>query len=801
MSLYKYILKIGAVSREVFPANIAGSSISYDLAEDNRFSYGKKFSKKIVLRGDNFKFIYDFENSVNRCEFIELDILRKCGTDFAAFETARINMVNADIDPDRCEATLKLDMATPYDCYDDNKKIEVNLFEKITTLRLAKIIRGTLEYVSYTSSARRDFFKASAFTEANPETKGWALYWYYRPNSASPFEYKYAREKLIVTCPETLPSNEWILLEDRCGIDNTRVYVRQCLLHNKILVSNDGGGGDAGGGRRDSVYFPEDHPGNMFTSMVLGGAESGITQIDNGFLLRDVLAWFANEYCGKPVQSNLFQINNDIPFNIAYPELPAKKTFENILYQKSDVKRPVDFANATKALITWAKLIDALCNTYNLKFAVDDNFFRIEHVSYFSRYQGLDTTLPKYSRFKQSKKYSYATESLPEQEVFEMMEQHFADFTGVPIEYKGACFEKGKKENIRTEIITTDAQWCLNSGIRDADGNDNGKVSDDGFVLMACEKVGTDYFILRENGILESRHRLNNSLSWAHLHRDYWKWERPQKRGYLNNALTVFKTTKPVKKGEKITVPFCCTDGLKITDYVKTVLGDAIIGNAVYNLFAETLEISPLYRSEVVAFICSAPVSFTFDHRDGNNLYFNTQFTDSLTYTTELQWQFAGSGVWNSMATVTEGNGIAAVNIGTLVEGSYIFRKKVICDFGHSEWSATVTVNVPPMTCTGVPTMQYTDYTSTNSCFHFKIPSIDYLHQVEILVQRPDGVSFYAEPFGFITVMGAYTFIKVYKEKIPYQIGPTHGLYKFQFRWKCAEGLYGPLSSVINVNL
>ena len=787
MIKYKYIVRIGSQSREVTPTNLKGATLQYDAAEDNRFSYYPRFRKKIVLMGNDFQFIYEFEKSSLRCQYAEIDILRECGGLWAPYQTARVSMSDAEFDPDRCEVQLELKIKSNYDCYDDIKKIEVNLFEGIATRQTVKFIKGTIETVTYTRSTYRDFYSVSEFPEPDPKLKGWKLY-YYRRALSGLWEYGYAREKYIASCSETFTSG-WIVLIDNCPTNKT-------LVRNAIVVAKKDLGDD------QAITPPaepnsEDYPYRLFNGKVLG---QGIANIDNGLLLADVLSYFSTTYCSKPVKSDFFQINPDAAFATTYPMLPDKSK-HNILFQKSDIKRPDDFDNATIANIEWEKLILALCNTYNLKFVITDTHFQIEHVSYFNRVVGLDTTLSRYKSFSQSSRYTYSSEEMPQEELFKMMEAANTDFIGKPIFYVGACTAKGKKKNISTEIFTTDMQHVMDNGVRDEDNKDSGKVSDEGFVLVACEKVGSNYYVLREAPILDTKIKLNNSLSWAHLHRDYWKWGRPQKNGYMNGQLTSFNTTIPIKKGQKIIVPFCCDESLKLTDFVKTKLGNAIIGDATYNLYAGTLEISPIYSTDTEVFICHAPLSFTFDHREDALFYFNTVYPTSGSYTIEVQWSKDG-GEWTTIGPLTESNGLSSVNLGEVTPGTYVFRKRIVCGFEQSDWTSEQSVVLQPTVCPGVPqNVQFLSYDATYKMFNFRMPLSEMGNgAIVVEVTQPSGASFTLKDKDVGYSPTGYYILAYPGSKPPFAAGGP-GQYKFRFRWECLTNVFGAWSDYLIVNI
>lgn len=789
MPNYRYILYVGDASKVIEPTDVNGLALQYEADTDNRFSYKQKISKGIVLVGADFKFLYQHEISNRRCQWLELEIQRQCSGVYGTYQRCRIALSACKFDLDRCTATIELQAKTAYDCYEDNKKTEVNLFEKITTLHKAYILVGELEFIEYSGAVGRDFYRPGAFPEPSPAEKGWTLYEYTRDGPI--YTYKYAREKATVDCSEDIDTSGWYILADTCsGGIGTKTLARPAMLFGKEMKGFD----TVTRPPRD-LTTADDFPGTLFVSKIMGHEHE---YIDNGFVLADVVGWFAQQYCTKPVKSNILGISPDGPFEDIYPDFPLK-TLNALLFQKSDVKRPDDYSNATKALVTWEKLINALCKTFNLKYIINEEYFVLEHVSYFGRKIGLDTTATKYRDVFQSRRYEYLQDKLPQFEHFEMMEAGYPDFVGKPIEYKGACATGGEKTTYPTEIFTTDVQWCLDNGVRDESGRDSGKVRDEGFVLMACDFVAGEYVMKREPPILDSRQRANNSFSWAHLQRDYWKWDRPQKNGYMNNELTLFKSTMPIKKGEVIRIPFGCGETIKLTDLVGTFLGPAIIGSATYNMHTCILEIEPLYTADTAVFICHGPATFTFNRRDGNVFYFDTTFFEAGSYTTEVQWKGAG-GEWNTVAAVVETGGETSVTIPGASGGTYYFRKRTVCGEERSEWTDEVEVITPPTVCEGVPAVAYVSYDTGLKTFKFRLPAAGSENPVNVEILRPDGIIINVDQ-GFGYLAEPWEYFSVSAVKIPFAPPPAHGAYKFRFRWKCSETLFGEYSAQLTVTI
>ena len=277
-----------------------------------------------------------------------------------------------------------------------------------------------------------------------------------------------------------------------------------------------------------------------------------------------------------------------------------------ILFQKSDVKRPNGSGNASVGNITIEKLIKDLCNTFNLKWDIDeDGDLIIEHVSFFQKGVGLNLVGRRDSRFREGmRKYSYDIDNMPRREVFQMMDDkyQYGDFKGLPIIYANSCVGQGEKEDKDwiVENIMTDVGLALNNS-----ASDSQIVSDDGFVLMACDSTN---HILSEAGIL-SGNTLNNPLSWAHLHYDYWRFDRVFNRFSMNGVQTSALSVIPTKKQVKIDVSLCCGEVFDPEELVATELGEGIVSEALFDLYKEILTLTLLYTADEDLIVNEPPVA------------------------------------------------------------------------------------------------------------------------------------------------------------------------------------------------
>ena len=373
--------------------------------------------------------------------------------------------------------------------------------------------------------------------------------------------HEYYRVRLICPC-DYEPSSEWELDAACNGL--TKEYTKE---HNET--------GPKDGNSYDFIRLD-------FTA---------ISEIDNGLNLKDVMQGLLDASCGNELNivSEFFQWN--VPFsetNNYVTNNPNK--YKNIkIFQKSDVKRAKNLNNATKAETNFKDLLEQICNTLNLGYKVFDNELRIEHISWFEKNLGLDLTKSLENQFllKGTRKYSYDSSKLPKTEKFTMMEALSADFVGADITYDSNCVnddEENKNENT-IEDITTDLSFVLENF-----DSESGLVSDDGFVLIACDENNV---VLREQGILEPNTVINNPLSWAHLHRDLWKHGRVLPEGFMNNSLTTFKSIIPTIKQDKFSGILNCDEVRRFDpiDQVKGTLGWGFLESAELSLSECTLQL------------------------------------------------------------------------------------------------------------------------------------------------------------------------------------------------------------------
>lgn len=280
---------------------------------------------------------------------------------------------------------------------------------------------------------------------------------------------------------------------------------------------------------------------------------------------------------------------------VNYVTLEPSKVENLILFQKSDVKRPNTSNDANAAVISFKKLLEDICNLFQLKYDITENGeFILEHVSYFQKSAGLNLVGRYDSNLRVAKnKYTYDFDNMPRRELYSMMDEKFqsGDFRGLPIEYKNSCVGNGaeKDKKIVVENIMTDVTLAMQNP-----DPESAVVTDEGFVLVACDSNNN---IISEGSILGGNF-LNNTLSWARLHKDYWLHDKITTVLNMNGFDTEAKSVVPTKKQVKLEALLCCGDTFDPEQTVATFLGNGYVRTANFDLYRETLSLELLYVAD-----------------------------------------------------------------------------------------------------------------------------------------------------------------------------------------------------------
>lgn len=591
---YRFFITTQAGEREIFPNNLNNLNISWTKDQNSAF-FRKQLTGKIKIVGEDFKYLLAQEKSIYRCNQMPFIINKNCNG-FSEFFIGQMLCDDGTWNLSTCEVEIQATIVDVYACLDGNKSTEINLFGVTAHDQHVNTLRGTIEKVTYRTT---DYPPVDWGGVGDPIAQGWIIVYKTETHDVTAIPpsvdqaVTWARETVNVDFPLGEP---WILISATPdGLVTHYVYVRQPAIFGETISRTQ---------ISDTAY-------TTVTQWKYGA------MFQNGMKLYDALAGFLFSICPDlTIKSDFFQWNPDNVSTVNYETGEDSKVINLILFQKSDVKRPptqsdidAGFAAddaATIANTTFDDLLQDILTTFKLQFWIDeDHNLRIEHPSYFNKVLGLDLTLARDdSKFRVgSAVYSYVTDGLPKRERFSWMDDASpGDFAGQDIVYESTCsgISEANDKDVTVKNITTDVELCLDNPEEDS------VVSDDGFVLMACD---ADNFLLYELPILSGSHTLNNSLSWARLQYDYFRYNNYFKDFILNNNEEETKKLLPNKKQSGVIAVICCGEEFDPDKLVKTVIGTGEVISAILNLYTDQLTLEVLFEQNKDLTANAAPVA------------------------------------------------------------------------------------------------------------------------------------------------------------------------------------------------
>lgn len=605
-SNYQYTLTTRLGVQLVSPLGEADFQIQWKIEKDGKQYYKQELPSKIVFTGLPYSRLLKLEKSGYRCEYVAITVDRKCDGIFKPWFSGRFSLNDGEWNLSRCQVTIKLDDVNVLACYEDNKSVDVNLLSvisdrrtiamydpriKIETLRQKVVTNGTTifcgVYAWEGAGSFGDFawapYKQVVISDAQGTDPD--------PNRRCTMTTLYARQYIEQDCALPSPGAAWTYISGCVGSTGLAKYARPASVYDCKYE-----------------YPPGQFDFYNMTCKIVGVSDS-TSVVDNGVPLESILKYFMDNFCiGYRVRSDFFQINPFVVSDINYVTGQLSKVKFLTFFQKSDVKRPSATGNASIAKYTFEKLINTLVVMFNLRYRIVGKEFIIEHVSRFQPGLGLNLLIDRYSQYVKGKNaYTYDNVAKPIREEFTFMESQGADFVGLPIVYNSPCISKEGRENVKkyaAENVTTDVKMVLSNP--DSDSN---VVDDNGFVIMAADKYNDTFFLISEPSILELGSSLNNSLAWAQLQRDYYRYDRPMRYGKMNGVETKFLSVVPTKKGDQLVIPLCCDDVFEPDQIITTALGEGTVDQATYSFKNQTLTLDLLYVDDDNLFINTPPIA------------------------------------------------------------------------------------------------------------------------------------------------------------------------------------------------
>lgn len=551
--IYK-IESVGNPDIEVTPYSGKDLQLVWNKEDDLKQDF-KKELKEITLVKSDYKYFYELEKDVNRCNLQTLRVLMDCGFggDQHQLFAGTFSMSDGQWDLDRCSVKFKIKAIDAYECIEENDD-DLNLLATQPSVAdpevLARIIPVQNAVLGLFVNIET-YYCNQSLGQCNDtfiEEQKYTFVKQVRGGSALAFSRINFYVRFILIAPfDYIPTQEWKYIED---VEFGKKYATEYLGDDLERVADifiDGSEIDT------IVHF------------------TGVAQLNNGMMLYDAMQYLLNQSCpdaNYTIVSDFFQWNPESPSSINYVTGESNLYTKLKLFQKSDAKRMASSSFATKAETNFIELLEDVCKIFNLGYKIESETFRLEHISYFQTDLGINllATDNANTHLKGTKKYSYDANKLPKFEKFSFMEAGAPDFVGTDIYYDSNCVnnQQENKKEISVSKITTDIMHLVRNPSSQSD-----VASDDGFVLVA---VNNDNRLIYLPGILGDDTSLNNVLSWAYLQEKFYKHGRILPEGYLNNEFTNFESTIPTIKQDKFNALLSC-DLIKVFDPLDKVRG------------------------------------------------------------------------------------------------------------------------------------------------------------------------------------------------------------------------------------
>ena len=103
--IYKLTDRLGTLA--VIPLGEKGFSLDFERQNEDKLSYEKKLSGKIMFVGEAFQRLNQMENSVYRCDEQTLTILKVCNGIEKVIFVGKISLNEAEFNLDKCQIVTK----------------------------------------------------------------------------------------------------------------------------------------------------------------------------------------------------------------------------------------------------------------------------------------------------------------------------------------------------------------------------------------------------------------------------------------------------------------------------------------------------------------------------------------------------------------------------------------------------------------------------------------------------------------------------------------------------------------------
>jgi hypothetical protein len=536
---FSFHIDLGAGEIQLYPQN---DDLIFSDKQDTTFGfYRRTLDTELVFKRESFYALYAVEQT-NVCQDFDLIIKYKGQVYYTGILKFRTQNMKWDID--KCRVDVKLDPQDAYTCLLDNWDREFNALNAIYTRQTVSFLEGTIEETICIDDPCTEFLCTVPYDciSGGAEANGWTLVSHSVITNIGDTDRRvstYKRITLTVPCVGGIavpPAGDgWILESDNCPTDAT--YVRPVNVvydgANSYFIERTG--------TPDEVWYYQQW------NVVGLNQTAEIGEIDNGILLNDLIG---NEFTvlnckGLAIRSNFLNLNPQgaSPSTKPYTE---PRTHKLVFFQKSDVVYFNAGQNATYHLWSFKRIMEVLVALYDVEVRIVGNNLRIEHRTYFEGVNDLDLTSPTYEKFIEGyNQYEYDTFEMPKKETWRYREPVTFDFSGSPILYD--CNTNADNPEVLFDIpdVNNDVAYLLNLGRTE---------SLNGFVIVETDEIAGNRFMVSRYIYNTTNLYVNGAHSIPSLIDHFWRWERPNLTGLMNDSIETFNTTIRRKKQTELNV-------------------------------------------------------------------------------------------------------------------------------------------------------------------------------------------------------------------------------------------------------
>jgi hypothetical protein len=622
METYKYYIETsdGSFSREIFPHDIL------DFGKTTKRNPGKKYyrwspTKELTLINDDAIWASNFckGNDISRDDKLIFKIIRQ--SDKYEWLKASFRFYDVEVETDDvhyAKAIFKPVTEDDYTEFELNKDKDYNIITK----ELKKVT------ISYKSSGL-EFVQSYQLSEI-PENYYYLLQ-VATHDSSNTISTLYCREYAIVPESVSFYSTGWIKIET--DKNNLSKWVRNWNvaypdLNEYVIIRKQTNNTEYISGDTGQWYYFSELPAYSITTnnvdttiedrefTVIADYSANAASLPDGhggsISLRGQTVILYNDYAFAHTETNQIigivtarvahnlknciqqlldnfttrKVKSSFFWNDPYPDgttpignyvtqLQGSNILNNLyIIDKLDFKRPTASQLTTVANITLSDLNSDLYSLFQVYPFIDKNGdYRYEHINFWKGEPGIDLT-NLYPEFISDRSFKFDKIGVG-REKFSLPESKNTDFRDNNIEYDNiAPKEDGENaDDYPVKKLYTDCDYILNN-IESS--------SNDGFVFVILD-MGTltiSSASIEINTIRVSYGRLsvkniqNAELSWANLLFNYWKYDRPYSKGYINGVLINF-TMKKIKRGAEIKLT--AKEDIDPEKHVKTYIGEGTV--------------------------------------------------------------------------------------------------------------------------------------------------------------------------------------------------------------------------------